>query len=152
MIVLALPLGTISTLPAQALRGKLVIDAANFWEPVDGPLPEYTDDPRGTSEVVRERLPGVRLVKAFNHLGYHDLDERGRPSGHPERIALAIAGDDQADVAAVAALVDEVGFDPVDAGPLAAGIRFQAFTPVFGVPMEAEELAEFVGAEELAVS
>lgn len=141
ILVLALPLGKIGSLPAAALDGKLVIDAANYWEPVDGPLPEFRDDPRGTSEIVAEKLPGARIVKGFSHLGYHDLDERGRPAGDPDRVALAIAGDDADDLARVAGLVNALGFDPVIAGPLTTGRRFQAFTPVFGVPMSREELA-----------
>lgn len=139
-VILALPLGKVRTLPAADLVGKLVVDAANHWEPVDGPLPEFTRDPRGTSEVVAELLPGARVVKAFSHLGYHDLDERGMPAGSPSRVALAVAGDDPADVAIVAALIDELGFDPVPTGDLASGRTFQAHTPAFGYPLTAAEL------------
>ena len=148
IVVLALPLGKIGSLPADALAGKLVIDATNYWEPVDGALPEFADDPRGTSEIVAQKLPGARLVKAFSHLGYHDLDERGRPAGDPERVGLAIAGDDADDLDEVAALVDELGFDPVIVGPLTSGVRFQSFTPVFGVPMYRDELARLTGSHE----
>lgn len=139
-VILALPLGKVRTLPAADLVGRLVIDAANHWEPVDGPLPEFTQDPRGTSEVVAEVLPGARVVKAFSHLGYHDLDERGMPAGSPSRVALAVAGDDPADVATVAALIDELGFDPVPTGDLASGRAFQAHTPAFGYPLTADAL------------
>lgn len=139
-VILALPLGKVRDLPAADLAGKLVIDAANHWEPVDGPLPEFTDDPRGTSEVVADLLPGARVVKAFSHLGYHDLDERGRPSGSPDRIALAVAGDDPADAAVVAALIDELGFEPLPTGDLSTGRRFQAHTPAFGYPLTEPEL------------
>jgi predicted dinucleotide-binding enzyme len=141
LVVLALPLGKIGSLPAEALAGKLVIDATNYWEPVDGSLPEFSDDPRGTSEVVAEKLPGARIVKAFSHLGYHELDERGRPAGDAGRVALALAGDDPDDLDTVAGLVDALGFDPLVVGPLETGVRFQAFTPVFGVPMSRDELA-----------
>lgn len=142
IVILALPLGKIDTLPRDALVGKLVIDATNYWEPVDGELPEFEDDPRGASEIVAEKLPGARIVKAFSHLGYHDLDERGRPPGDPERVALALAGDDEDAVARVAGLVNAFGFDPLLVGPLSTGKRFQAFTPVFGVPMTRRDLAE----------
>jgi predicted dinucleotide-binding enzyme len=123
----------------------LVIDAANHWEPVDGPLPEFTRDPRGTSEVVADLLPGARVVKAFSHLGYHDLDERGLPSGSPNRVALAIAGDDPAAVAQVAELVDAIGFDPLATGDLSTGRGFQAHTAAFGYPLTAEELRAAIG-------
>ena len=140
VVILALPLGKVRSLPAAALAGKLVVDAANHWEPVDGPLPEFTQDPRGTSEVVADLLPGARIVKAFSHLGYHDLDERGLPAGSPDRVALAIAGDDPADVATVAALVDSFGFDPLPTGDLITGAGFQAHTRAFGYPLTSAEL------------
>jgi 8-hydroxy-5-deazaflavin:NADPH oxidoreductase len=140
VVILALPLGKVRTLPAADLVGKLVIDAMNYWEPIDGPLPEFTADDRGTSEIVATMLPGARIVKAFSHLGYHDLDERGLPSGSPGRVGLAVAGDDPADVNVVADLVDELGFEPVITGPLETGRRFQAHTPTFGYPLLPEEL------------
>jgi len=140
VVILALPLGKVRTLPADALAGKLVIDAANHWEPVDGPLPEFTRDPRGTSEVVADLLPGARVVKAFSHLGYHDLDERGTPPGTPGRIALAIAGDDPDAAQTVADLVDSFGFDPLLTGDLSTGAGFQAHTKAFGYPLTREEL------------
>lgn len=145
IIILALPLGKVRSLPADAFAGKLVIDAANHWEPVDGPLPEFTEDPRGTSAVVADLLPGARIVKAFSHLGYHDLDERGLPAGSPGRVALAIAGDDPAAVAAVADLVDALGFDPLPTGGLNTGKGFQAHTRAFGYPLTLPELRDAIG-------
>ena len=141
VVILALPLSKVESLPADRLAGKLVIDAANHWEPVDGPLPRFTEDPRGTSEVVAELLPGARVVKAFSHLGYHDLDERGTPPGTAGRVALAVAGDDPVDVATVSALVDSFGFEPLPTGDLASGRAFQAHTGAFGYPLTREELA-----------
>lgn len=143
-IILALPLGKVRTLPADALAGKLVIDATNHWEPVDGPLPQITDDPRGTSAVVADLLPGARIVKAFSHLGYHDLDERGTPPGTPGRVALALAGDDPEAVQRVARLVDEFGFDPLPTGDLLSGRSFQSHTRAFGYPLTLPELRDAV--------
>ncbi|MEO8527664.1 MAG: NAD(P)-binding domain-containing protein [Pseudolysinimonas sp.] len=145
VIILALPLGKVRSLPVDLLVGKLVIDSTNFWEPVDGHLPEFTTDPRGTSEVVADLLPGARVVKAFSHLGYHDLDERGMPTGAPGRVALAIAGDDKAAVAEVAQLVDDLGFEPIPTGPLATGRGFQAHTKAFGYPLTPQELRDALG-------
>ena len=141
LVILALPLHRVETLPVDALAGHIVIDAMNHWAAVDGPLPEYTASPDGTSSVVAAKLPGSRVVKALSHVGYHDLDAHARDE---RRIALGIASDDAKAADAVAEFVRTIGFEPVVLRNLAAGAALQAGSLAFGAALHRETLERIV--------
>ncbi|MEU4564138.1 NAD(P)-binding domain-containing protein [Actinoplanes sp. NPDC023936] len=136
IVVLALPLGKYRSVPVAELRGKLVVDAMNYWWEVDG----VRDDLGSSSELVQGFLPESRVVKGFNHMGYHDLEAEARPAGAPGRKAIAIAGDSADDLAATAALVDSLGFDAVISGSLDSGVRMEPGTELFGANVTASEV------------
>ena len=137
IVVLAIPLHRFAELDPGLLAGKIVVDAMNYWPASDGVLTAFEDggasgSGRGSSEIVAERLAGSAVVKALNHIGYHELEDRARPAGAPDRRAAGLAGDDPAAVAAVAELTSRLGYDPVRLGDLRAGRVLQPGGPVFG--------------------
>lgn len=146
LVVLALPLGRYRMLEPDALAGRIVVDAMNYWAPTDGILPEF-EAGEASSLVIQRFLPQSRLVRALNHVGYHDFEMRARAPGHPERSALALAGDDAAARAAVAAVIDRLGYDPVDAGALAESHRFDAGSPIFGPALTKAEVEMLLAGE-----
>jgi 8-hydroxy-5-deazaflavin:NADPH oxidoreductase len=119
VVVAAIPLLAYETLPADALAGRIVIDAMNYCPGRGGRIePLEGDGAIGSSELVARHLPGARVVKAFNTIQYARLRDEGRPPGDPARLAIPIAGDDPAAKEVVGGLISEIGFDPVDAGSL----------------------------------
>lgn len=147
VVILALPLGKFHTLPAKLLGDKLVVDAMNYWWEVDGRSLDPQELVPSSSEFVREKLGARHLVKAFNHMGYHDLADYAQPAGAPGRLAMALAGDDAEDVAAVAQLVDAFGFDPLPLESLHAGIALEPGHPGFGAASPRDKLGEIISSE-----
>jgi predicted dinucleotide-binding enzyme len=124
----------------EPLAGKVVIDTNNYYPERDGAIAELDNESTTTSELLQAHLPESKVVKAFNHIYASQLTTDGRPSGTKGRRALAIAGDDPAAKATVTRLLDEFGFDTVDAGALKEGWRIQRDTPGYGPRRTREEL------------
>ena len=136
-VVLAIPLHRFVDLDPSLFAGKLVVDAMNYWPASDGVLNAFEES--GSSEIVAGRLAGSTTVKALNHIGYHELEDRARPSGAQDRRAVGVAADDQAATHAIAGLVDRLGYDPVHFETLRAGRVLQPGGPVFGVSLPLPE-------------
>jgi predicted dinucleotide-binding enzyme len=144
IIALAVPTHRFRELPRDLFDSKILIDAMNYWEPIDGVDEELAVAADGTSIVVQERFPSARVVKSLNQLGYHELEEHRRPQGTQDRIAIGVAGDDRVAVRAVMRLIDRLGFDAVDGGPLENGLALQPDGSPFAVTHSAAELSSLI--------
>lgn len=142
LVVVTIPQRNIASLPSGLLDGApVVVDTGNYYpRQRDGAIAEI-EDGMPESRWVEQQL-GHPVIKAFNNIYAAHLLERGRPAGAIDRIALPVAGDDQTAKSIVMELVDELGFDPVDAGGLDDSWRQQPGTPVYGTDLNVEGVAE----------
>ena len=140
IVVVTVPLKNYRSVPVEPLKGKLVIDTNNYYPQRDGHIQELDDESTTTAELLQAHLPTSKVVKAFNHIYAAELTAHGQPAGTANRRALVIAGDDREAKATVTRLLDQFGFDTVDAGPLKEGWRIQRDTPGYGPRRTAEEL------------
>jgi 8-hydroxy-5-deazaflavin:NADPH oxidoreductase len=140
LVVVSVPLKNYRDVPAEPLAGKIVIDTNNYYPERDGHIPELDNESTTTAELLQAHLGRAKVVKAFNHIYAAELTTHGQPSGSPNRRALVIAGDDAGAKATVIRLLDQFGFDTVDAGPLKEGWRIQRDTPGYGPRRTADEL------------
>ncbi len=145
IVILALPLGKFHTIPHDMLTGKLVIDAMNYWWEVDGDRDEIIPSNESSSTAVQHYFADARVIKAFNHMGYHDLYDEPKPVGADDRKAIALAGDNSDDITTVSKLIDSLGFDPLYIGPLKTGRLLEAGGKAFGANLTIEELKEVLG-------
>lgn len=124
VVLLAVPWRKAEALPRPELvAGKIVIDAMNPY----GASGEVIGTGGTTSsEEVQRRLPGARLVKAFNTIYYQHLATLGSTSlPFDQRYAIFLAGDDAEAKQVAGKLIEEMGFAPVDTGSLRQGGRKQ---------------------------
>jgi predicted dinucleotide-binding enzyme len=134
IVIVTIPLKNVPDLPKNLFEGVseqvVVVDTCNYYpqrrdgriDEIEAGLPE--------SQWVSQQL-GRPVIKAFNNIFAEHLLNMGRLKGDAQRIALPIAGDDARGKAIVMQLVDELGFDPVDAGGLDESWRQQPGTPVY---------------------
>jgi len=140
LVVVSIPFKNIETVPVEPLAGKVVIDTNNYYPQRDGHVRELDEERTTVSELLQRHLPKSHVVKAFNHIKAAELTTHGQPPGTEHRRALVIAGDDGTARSTVLRLLDQFGFDTVDAGPLHESWRIQRDTPGYGPRRTAEEL------------
>ena len=152
VVVVTIPMKNIPRLPVDLFQGVpdnvVVIDTGNYYpQQRDGridPIECGTTESRWVSEQL-----GRPVVKAFNNIYARHLLEYGKPKGAPGRIALPVAGDDRRAKDIVIRLLDELGFDGVDAGSLDESWRQQPATPVYGTDLDVEGVRKALAAAKL---
>lgn len=141
VVVVTIPEKNIQNLPRDLFAATpdsvVVVDTGNYYPRQRDGRVEAIEAGTTESRWVAQQLKRP-VVKAFNNIHAQDLLELGLPKGAPGRIALPVAGDDPAAKAVVLRLVDELGFDGVDAGTLDESWRQQPDTPVYGTNFDAE--------------
>jgi 8-hydroxy-5-deazaflavin:NADPH oxidoreductase len=146
VVVLAVPLRAVPDLPTDAFDGKVVIDANNYYPQRDGHIASLDAKRVTSSRWVADLLPGARVVKVFNNIYAQHLMDAGSPAGQPGRVALPVATDDADAKRIVLGLVDELGFDAVDAGGLDGSWRQEPETPVTGTDRDAPGVRDALAA------
>ncbi|CBG69875.1 MULTISPECIES: NADPH-dependent F420 reductase [Streptomyces] len=146
IVVVTIPLKAVPDLPSglldAAADGVVVIDTGNYYpRRRDGRIAAIEDDGLTESRWTEQHL-GHPVVKAFNGTYAQDILDLPRPAGAPDRVALPVAGDDDAAKSKVRALIDELGFDTVDAGGLDDSWRQQPDTPVYGLRGDTEAVTK----------
>jgi len=134
LVVVSIPLRAYPSVPARPLAGSVVIDTCNYYPQRDGQIAELDSGSVTSSELIQRHLPDSAVVKAFNNIFFKHLGSLPRAPGAPDRTAMPIAGDSADAKAAVTRYLDSIGYDTVDAGPLAEGWRMEPGTPVYGAP------------------
>jgi predicted dinucleotide-binding enzyme len=132
IVVVSIPFHAYRQIPVGPLVGKTVLETLNYYPSRDGQIAHLDAGTVTSSELIQRHLAGAHVVKAFNNIYFAHLHDLARPAGAPDRSALPIAGDDAAAREQATRLLDTLGWDAVDAGPLAESWRFQPGTPAFG--------------------
>jgi predicted dinucleotide-binding enzyme len=150
IVVVTIPQHAVANLPKDLFAGVpeevVVVDTGNYYPSRDGRI-DAIEEGQTDSGWVAEQL-GRPVVKAFNSIYANSLRDKGQPGGTPGRVALSVAGDSPAAQEKVRRLVDQLGFDPVDAGTLEDSWRQQPGTPCYCADLDAPRLKEALAAAE----
>lgn len=143
IVLLAIPLKDYTTLPADALRGKIAIDAMNYYPNRDGHYEQLDRNELTSTEMVAAHLPATRVVKAFNTIWFEHLKSQGdKAVPINQRRAIFLSGDDADAKRAVAHLIEEIGFGPVDLGSLHDSARQQPGAALYNKDVTVGQVGE----------
>lgn len=136
VVVLAVPLKVVPALPLDKLAGSIIIDADNYYPRRDGVIDDIEQKRKTSARWTAEYAPGAHVVKVFNTIYFTNILDKSVPTGTEGRLALPVSGDDASAKQTVFALVDAIGFDPVDAGTLDESWRQEPGTPAYGAELD----------------
>lgn len=134
-VILALPFHQAIQLDKSLLNGKLVVDATNYWAPVEGTIEVLDASELSSSEYIQQYFDGARVVKSLNHIAYNELEEHTGTG----RVVLVASDDDDAKQLIVQ-YVESLGFDASNGGTLAEGLHFQPDTKLFNTRFTRDQL------------
>jgi predicted dinucleotide-binding enzyme len=136
VVLVAIPLKDYTSLPAEDLRGKVVIDAMNYYPGHDGQYAQLDSGESTSSELLAAHLPGAHVVKAFNTIWFEHLKTQGKKDAPvDERRVIFVSGDDADAKRKVSQLIEEIGFGPYDLGTLRESARQQPGAPIYNNDM-----------------
>lgn len=141
IVIVTIPQNRIPDLPKDLFDGVdasvIVVDTGNYYpRQRDGKIAAIEDGLPESAWVATQL--GRPVLKAFNNINWKNLLNDGKPAGTPGRIALPVSGDDADAKAKLIGIVDEIGFDAIDAGNLLESWRQQPDTPVYGTNLDLE--------------
>jgi predicted dinucleotide-binding enzyme len=140
VIFIAVPYGAYPQIGkdyGSQLAGKVVLDAGNAVQARDGDITAETKE-EGIGVTSAKYLPGAKIVRAFNSMGYKFFASEANRAG--DRMAIPLAGDDKDALSVASTLVHDAGFDPVVIGSLARAKDFSQGNPLYGKQVTAEEM------------
>jgi len=148
IVFISIPLGRISELPTNGWENKIVIDTNNYYPDRDGNIAKLDSGSTTSSEMLLQHIPGARLVKGFNTIWFEHLRSQGNTDlPLDQRRAIFIAGDDSDAKAAVARLIEDIGYAAVDTGFLhEGGLSQQPGTAIYNKELTAAEAAKVMTA------
>jgi predicted dinucleotide-binding enzyme len=136
----SVPLKNIWQIDPAPLAGKIVLETNNYYPVRDGRIAALDEERSTTTGLLQEHLPESRVVKVFNHINWKHIPTHGLPAGDPGRRALAMASDHADALDFARRFYDQLGFDAVDASPVAESWRIERDTPGYGARLTAPKL------------
>lgn len=140
IILIAIPFANYTSLPADLLSNKIILDTMNYYPDRDGHIEVLDKRQITTSEMVANHLNQSRVVKVFNAILATDILKDAKPDNKENRRAIPIAGDDEPAKQIVVSLLNNIGYDYIDAGGLCDSWKFERAKPAYCIPLNAKDL------------